>query len=80
MMPFLAGMRVRSKRSGRLGRVEAVLEPPRNGRSLWIAWYDPCDWSLVSGHELEVVGPPAPRVPFPGWHVLGQDPPDEDET
>jgi hypothetical protein len=48
------GQRVRSKRTGRRGIVQGVIDPPRNGRSLYVMWVPGPDVSLLSADELDL--------------------------
>ena len=48
------GLRVRCKRTGRLGVVTEVIDPPRRGRNLYVVWGGSIDFSLVAAHEIEL--------------------------
>jgi hypothetical protein len=48
------GLRVRCKRTGRLGVVTEIVDPPRRGRSLYVVWGGSLDFSLVAPGEIEV--------------------------
>lgn len=56
------GMRVRCKRTGRSGRITALVDPPRNGRAYRIDWVGRRDFSLVTPDEIEPDPTPGPRV------------------
>jgi hypothetical protein len=48
------GLRVRCRRTGRLGVITEVVDPPRRGRSLYVVWGGSIDFSLMSPDEIEL--------------------------
>jgi hypothetical protein len=67
-MPSNGRFLIRCKKTHRLGLVDTVLHPPRQGgRELLVIWQGGLDYSLMSKDEVVL----EPDTPMEHWEMLG---------
>lgn len=68
------GSMVRCKRTARVGRIDKVLEQPRNGRTVIVEWGSRNDYSMMMETELELAYDcPDPMSVLDGGWVIDPD-------